>query len=103
MLGEKDGEIDATGVAIIVNQRIQGAGANACHLRKWLFQNGFAIDAGFRLGWTEPLNEQFFKPLKLFTPCLMVVSVQSIGGDFREGASIMGTRQLEQWRIVSFR
>jgi hypothetical protein len=72
-------------------------------LRKWFFQNGFAIDSSFRAGWAELLQEKFFKPLKLFTPRLMVVSVQSVWGDFREGMAIMGRRQLKQRGIASLR
>ena len=97
MFGEKNGEIDTASVAIIVNQRIQGAGANACDLRKWFFQNGFAINASFHLGRAKLFKQQFLKLLKLFTPCLMIISVQSVGGDFRERTAIMGKRQLEQW------
>ena len=103
MRGEQDGEIDAACVAIVINERVHGAGADSCDLCKWFFQNGFAIDSQFRLGRSELLEQQFFKPFEFFTSCLMIVFVQRVGGDFREGAAIMGRRQLEQWRIVAFR
>ena len=103
MRGEQDGEIDAACVAIIVDERIHRAGADTRDFRKWFLQNGFAIDSQFRLGRSELLEQQFFKPFEFFPSCLMIVFVQRIGGDFREGTAIMGRRQLEQWLIVAFR
>ena len=95
MLCEQNGEIDAAGVAIIVDERVQCTGSNACNLRKWLFQNGFTIDSKLRLSRAELLEQQFFKPFELFPTRFVVISIQCVGGDFREGASIMGTWQLE--------
>ena len=97
MRGEQDGEIDAASVSIVVDERVQGAGADTRDLRKWFLQNGFTVDSQFRLGRSELLEQQFFKQLEFFTSCLMIVFVQRVGGDFREGAAIMGRRQLEQW------
>ena len=103
MRGEQDGEIDAACVTIVVDERVQCAGADTRDLRKWFLQNGFAVDSQFRLGWPELLEQQFFEPFEFFPARLMIVFVQRVGGDFRERAAIMGKRQLEQWRIVAFR